>query len=172
MFTEKELESEKWKDIDGYDCMYQVSDLGRVRSLKFGNTRVLRASKIPNGYLKVSLFKDKKQNSVYVHRLVADAFIPNNSIFNNQVNHINEIKTDNRAVNLEWCTAQYNVNYNGLRFRQIHPKHKRDKIKPLYDPNLSIKQNIELFRAKGIECGRNTIWKLRKELGLVKHKAN
>lgn len=172
MFTEKELESENWKEIDGYDGMYQVSDLGRVRSFKFGKVRVLMASKCINGYLKVGLWKDGKQNSVYVHRLVADAFIPNNDESKNQVNHIDECKQNNRVDNLEYCTAKYNVNYNGLRYKQPHPQHVRNKIKDLYDQNLSIKQNIELFMANGIECSRNTIWKLRKELGLVKHKEN
>lgn len=172
MFTEKELESENWKEIDGYDGMYQVSDLGRVRSLKFGKVRVLRASKCINGYLMVGLWKDGKQNSVSVHRIVASAFIENDDESKNQVNHKDENKQNNRVSNLEWCTAQYNVNYNGLRYKQPHPKPVRNKIKDLYDPNLSIKQNIELFMANGIECSRHTIWKLRKELGLVKHKAN
>ena len=172
MFTEKELESENWKEIDGYDGMYQVSDLGRVRSLKFGKVRVLKPQKDKGGYLCVNLYRNRKMKHFYVHRLVADAFIPNDDETKTQINHRNEVKSDNRVSNIEWCTAQYNVNYNGLRYKQPHPKPVRNKIKDLYDPNLSIKQNIELFMANGIECSRHTIWKLRKDLGLVKHKAN
>ena len=171
-YTYNELQQEIWKDIFGYDGMYQVSDLGRVMSNKYGRWKVLKNGTTSSGYLTVCLLKDKKANCLLVHRLVASAFIPNDNIFNNQINHINEDKTDNRASNLEWCTAQYNSTYNDLHHRRIvnriSSKYKQIKIKCLYNPNLTYEQNIETFRANGIECCVNTLWKLRKDLGLTR----
>ena len=68
------LNKEHWRDVAGYEGMYQVSDLGRVRSRKSGEWRVLKARKIGRGYLGVNLCKDNKIKNVYIHRLVADAF--------------------------------------------------------------------------------------------------
>ena len=167
-FTETELTNERWKDIDGYDGMYQVSDLGRVRSLKFGRVKVLRSYKNRDGYLKVFLWKYGKRRNIYVHRLVANAFIPNSDESNNEINHINEDKTDNRSVNLEWCDRSYNVTYNGLRYRRRHPNYRRNAIKDLYNPELSINENIKVFMANGISCSRHTVINLRKDLGLIK----
>lgn len=167
-YTDIELKNEQWRDIDGYDGAYQVSDLGRVRSLKFGKTRVLRAYKNRYGYLKVFLWKDGKRYNIYVHRLVAQAFIPNNDDAKNEINHINELKSDNRASNLEWCDRRYNNTYNGLRYRRRHPNYRRNAIKDLYDPELSIDENLELFKAKGVSCSRHTVINLRKDIGLTK----
>ena len=158
--------NEQWRDIDGYDGIYQVSDLGRVRSLKFGKVRVLRASKNDNGYLCVNLCQDGKQKSVYVHRLVASAFIKNDDSSKTLINHINECKSDNRVSNIEWCTAQYNNTYNEINFRRKN--YKRHKIKELYDKTLTYRQNLEIFRANGIECSRDTVLRIRKDLGLTK----
>lgn len=165
-YTDTELEREQWKPIFGYDGMYEVSNLGRVRSLKYGKTRVLKSEKNWSGYLRVRLSKDSKVNNYSVHRLVAQAFVHNDNVFNNEVNHIDEDKTNNRATNLEWCDRQYNNTYNGLRYRR--PKPVQDKIRSLYDPELSIKHNLKLFKANDIECSRDTLWRLRKDLGLIK----
>ena len=163
-FTDTELANEQWRDIDGYDGMYQVSDLGRVRSLKFGKVRVLRARKNRKGYLRLDLSRDGNRKNASVHRLVAHAFIPNDDDNKTQINHINEDKTDNRAVNLEWCTAQYNSTYNDIHHRHI--TYKRDKLKELYEPNLSIDKNLEIFKENGIECCGSTVTQLRKDLNL------
>lgn len=165
--------TEQWKAIDGYDGLYEVSSLGRVRSLKYGKVRVLRPGKVGVGYLQVSLSKDNKAKRFYVHRLVANAFIPNNDESKNQVNHIDECKQNNRASNLEWCDCRYNNTYNGLHHRRMANYHRsnyrRNAIKDLYDPKLSIDDNIELFKSNGIECSRDTVRLLRKDLGLTKH---
>ena len=169
-FTDTELANEVWRDVDGYDGMYQVSDLGRVRSLKFGKVRVLRPGKDRGGYLLVVLCKDGKTSTRKVHRLVAQAFIENDDETKTQINHIDECKQNNRLWNIEYCTQQYNNTYNDIHHRRkpfIHHKPVRDKIKDLYDPNLSIPKNIELFRANGVECCRATLWYLRKDLGLI-----
>ena len=161
------FDNEQWRDIDGYDGMYQVSDLGRVRSRKSGEWKVLKAYMINSGYLMVSLCKGKTQNSYLIHRLVASAFIPNDDETKTQINHINEVKSENMVSNLEWCSAQYNSTYNNIHLRHkayIHTQPKRDKVKDLYDKNLSIPKNLEIFKANGIECSRRVIIDLRKDL--------
>ena len=165
-FTKEELMNEKWRDIAGYDGMYQVSDLGRVRSLKFGRVKVLKGGKDRYGYLQVHLWKNNKGKTFLVHRLVAQAFIPNDDETKNQINHQNEVKSDSRAVNLEWCDRSYNVTYNDLNWRKKGTK--RRKIEKLYDPNLSINENLEVFRTNGIECSNCTVVRLRKDIGLTK----
>lgn len=165
-YTEKELQQEVWRDVFGYDGAYQVSDLGRVRSHKSGEWRVLRPGTNSGGYSTVSLHKDKKQNTIKVHRLVADAFIHNDDESKTQINHIDECKQNNRVSNLEYCTAQYNMTYNGLQYRR---NTKRRKIKPLYNPDLTYKQNIEVFKTNGIECSKRTLQQLRQDLGLIKN---
>lgn len=175
-YTDIELNSEQWRDIDGYDGMYQVSDLGRVRSKKYGYWRVLKPRKSGCGYLSVTLSENGQLRYFLVHRIVAQTFIKNDNIFNNEVNHKDENKENNRVDNLEWCTSQYNKRYNDLHHRRKkRPQSKRYEIRPLYDQNLSIKQNIELFREKGIECSERTVRKLRKDLNLnrqynIRHK--
>lgn len=105
---------EEWKNIDGFDGLYQISNLGRIKSLNYNRTRtekVLKPCKNQQGYLQVVLSKNGKHKLMRISRLVAQAFIPNDDIYKTQVNHINEIKTDNRVENLEWCTLQYNHNF-------------------------------------------------------------
>ena len=171
-YTDNELQHERWKDIDGYDGMYQVSDIGRVRSLKFGKTRLLRPGKTKDCYFTVQLWRNGQGKVLLVHRLVAQAFIPNDDESNNQVNHKDENKQNNRADNLEWCTAQYNLTYNDIHHRRIvnriSSKYKQIKIKDLYNPNLTYEQNIEIFRSNGIECCKQTLWNLRKDLGITR----
>ena len=115
-------EKEIWKDIEGYEGKYQVSNLGRVRSLLNirGNKReipkILKGYLDRYGYLLVRLYKNSKPKPLLVHRLVAKDFIPNPKN-KSQVNHINGIKTDNRVRNLEWDTAKENTRHafdNGL----------------------------------------------------------
>lgn len=168
-YTDNEIAQEQWRDIDGYNGMYQVSDLGRVRSHKSGGWEVMKQQKQNKGYLRVGLVKDKNLKLFLVHRLVANAFIPNTDESKTLINHINEIKTDNRASNLEWCTARYNSTYNDInRRRRQYPQPVRNKVMRLYNPSLTYEQNIELFRANGIECTKQTLWRLRKDLGLTK----
>ena len=166
-FTDTELAQEQWRDIEGYDGMYQVSDLGRVRSLKFGKVRMLRPGKHRQGYLQVALCQDGKQKSVYVHRLVAQAFIENDDENKIYINHRNEIKSDNRVLNLEYCTASYNNAYNDLYWKRKGSI--RRKIAKLYNPDLSIAYNLEIFKSNGIECSERTGRKLRNDIGLTKH---
>ena len=108
------IEGEVWRDIQGYEGKYQVSSLGRVKSLKDNNgnyrEKIMKFGKNIYGYLLVNLHKNGKMKTFSVHRLVATAFLenPNNLP---QVNHKDEDKTNNVVGNLEWCTQKYNLNY-------------------------------------------------------------
>lgn len=113
---------EIWKDIEGYEGLYQVSNIGRVKSLEkyvktgggyglhFLSERILKQGKGSRGYLQVRLGNGKKQKMFAVHRLVAQAFIPNPDSLP-QVNHKDENKENNCVDNLEWCSSKYNCNY-------------------------------------------------------------
>ena len=104
---------EHWKAVVGYECLYHVSNLGRVKSLNYNHTgteRILKTSKISSGYLKVTLCKDGHVKTLKVHRLVADAFIPNPNNLET-VNHKDEDKTNNSVANLEWMSKKDNTNY-------------------------------------------------------------
>lgn len=113
-------ENEEWRDIDGF-VGYQVSNLGRVRSARLhkvgqihgcdrvGDTyHVMSPSDDGNGYSKVMLRRNGKAHCRKIHRLVAEAFVPNPEGLNS-VNHISNDKSDNRAVNLEWMEHGDNV---------------------------------------------------------------
>ena len=121
------MNREIWKDISGYEGLYQVSNLGRVKSLNYlgHHKEVIKKPSLPkktimkpSQYYKVILYKNGKAKNFFVHRLVAEAFIPNPDNLP-QVNHIDHNPFNNRADNLEWCTAKYNCN------------HKRNNRKPL-----------------------------------------
>lgn len=103
---------EIWKPIKEYEGLYEVSSFGNVRSIKRNTTngKIMKLQKTKTGYYRVGLCKNNKVKCYSVHRLVAQAFIPN---LNNlpQVNHKNECKTNNNVENLEWCTMLYNVRY-------------------------------------------------------------
>ena len=104
---------EVWKDIEGYEGLYQVSNTGQVRSLNYlhtGEVKPLKQGTDGNGYKRVSLYKDGKSKTCRVHRLVAMAFILNPNNYK-EVNHKDENPSNNNVNNLEWCTNEYNVNY-------------------------------------------------------------
>lgn len=101
-----------WKDIPGYEGIYQVNQFGQVRSLNYNHTgqkKRLKPRKT-RGYLRVALCKNGKVKNYRIHRLVAEAFLPNP---NNLpcINHIDENKENNCLSNLEWCSYEYNINY-------------------------------------------------------------
>ena len=107
---------EEWLNISGYEGLYQVSNLGKVRSFKSGKWQTLKNRLTPRGYYIVTLYKDGKATSKWVHRLVAQAFIPNPENLP-QINHEDEDKLNNAASNLEWCDSKYNNNYGTKKER-------------------------------------------------------
>lgn len=107
---------EIWKDIEGTNGIYQVSNKGRIRSFsKKMKGNILKQSSSKKGYLNVGIvYPDGKRKTKQVHRLVAEAFI-SNSLKLPQVNHKDENKMNNQVDNLEWCTNQYNFDYSFKR---------------------------------------------------------
>lgn len=102
---------EIWKDVKGYEGYYEISNLGRVRSTSYKGVRILKPAKMRNGYLNVILCVNQRRLHKNIHRLVAEAFIPNPNNYDT-VNHKNEDKTDNRVENLEWLSAEDNTRYS------------------------------------------------------------
>lgn len=100
---------EIWKTIDDYPN-YMVSNMGRVKSLRYGKEKILKGVKDRYGYLIIRLYKDRKGKNYFIHRLVAQAFIPNPNNLP-QVNHKDEDKTNNIVANIEYCDSRYNNNY-------------------------------------------------------------
>lgn len=99
-----DTENEKWKFIEGTKELYKVSDLGNIYSVK---TRIIRKAWIHKNYLTIQIRIYGVTKKLAVHRVVAQAFIPNPEN-KPEINHKNGIKTDNRAVNIEWCTGEEN----------------------------------------------------------------
>ena len=143
-------QNEIWKDIEGYEGLYQVSNLGRVKSLEridrhnhLVKERILKPKIEPNGYFRVDLCKEGKVKTLSVHRLVAQTFIPNPEGLP-QINHKNENKAlnvvflrddgsvDECRSNLEWCDRKYNCNYGTRNERQVQT----GISKGLYDPEM------------------------------------
>ena len=118
--------NEQWKPFKGFEGLYEISSLGRVKSLNYNNTgveKIMRPQKNRNGYLHVGLRRNGKYKNLYVHRLVGEAFIPNPEGFE-QVNHRDEVKTNNCVENLEWCSAKYNMNYGTRMEKQVAARSK------------------------------------------------
>ena len=146
--------NETWLPVAGYEN-YEVSNLGRVRSVARGGTKggVLRPQKNRGGYLDVTLCKNGKRKGCTIHRLVATAFLEN-PLNLPQVNHKNECKTDNRVENLEWCTAEYNSNYG------THIQRVADALSiPVFQYDLNgafvawYPSGKEAERRTGVRCG-------------------
>lgn len=156
--------SEEWRDIKNYEGMYQVSNMGRVKSLerkvphKGGGERtvkerILKPGIDTHGYMSVVLCIDGKKRTLVVHRLVCEAF--HEKLEGKQeVNHINEDKTDNRSCNLEWCSRRENVNFGTRNERMA-----KAKSKPVAQYALDGKlvkiwiSAIEAKRQEGFNCG-------------------
>lgn len=106
---------ELWKDIGGYEGLYQVSNLGRIWSYK--TNKILKGSIDSHGYRQVDFRKDGKRKTILLHRLVAKAFILNPDNLP-QVNHKDENPLNNHVNNLEWCTQEYNLSYGTISERK------------------------------------------------------
>ena len=131
----------EWRDVVGYEGLYQVSNEGWVRSVehtinfvdvrckelvqRLRKSRVMKQRVERNGYCRIELTLGVDRTKHLVHRLVAKAFLPNKDDLP-QVNHINEVKDDNCVENLEWCTAEYNQQYSS-------PLNKNDIKNMLFD---------------------------------------
>ena len=141
---------EVYKDIEGYEGLYQVSNLGNVKSL-VNNKGVAREKilkpVINKGYKRVHLCKNKTIKNFSVHRLVANAFLPNPHNFP-CINHKDECKINNVISNLEWCTHKYNLEYNNGQKRRTES---RSKQVYQYSKDFEL---IAVWESTS-ECGRN-----------------
>lgn len=156
---------EIWKPVQGFEGLYEVSNMGRVRSVdkydaigRFYRGKVLSPKK-GTGYLHVILWKERTQTSVYIHRLVAFAFpeICGEWFDGAQVNHKNEITSDNRAENIEWVPVSYNLTY-GTRLNRITAKTK----KRVAQIDLETKKTMKTYKsqseaAKAVGCKQGGI---------------
>lgn len=119
---------EEWREVLGFDILYEVSNLGRVRtrySEEHGYSNeytYLKPLDNNKGYLRFNWRQRKHQRTVYLHRLVAEAFCDNPNMYS-EVNHKDEDKNNNRADNLEWCNHKYNSNY-GTRNKRTAEKNR------------------------------------------------
>nr|DAW32494.1 MAG TPA: homing endonuclease [Caudoviricetes sp.] len=111
---------EIWKDVPNYEGIYQVSNLGRIKSLyftsniykkKFYKEKILKPKKGKDNSLRIELWKDKKHKTVLLHRLIATTFMENLIDTNMTVNHKNGNRLDNRVENLEWLSRADNIRY-------------------------------------------------------------
>ena len=150
--------NEEWRPVDGYENLYEVSNLGHVKSLgndKSRKEKILKPNKRKNGYLQVVLSRNGKQKMFKIHRLVATAFLPNPEGFE-QVNHKDEVKTNNCVENLEFCDAKYNANFGSRNKRSAasrinHPARSKVVEASKY-PDF---REICLRFASAMEAGRN-----------------
>lgn len=163
--------AEIWRDIEGFEGIYQVSNIGRVKSLNYNHTgkeKILKLSDNGWGYLTCHLEYKGVNKHFSAHRLVAEAFLPNPNNLP-QVNHKDEDKTNNMVwvnedssidydkSNLEWCTSEYNINY-GTRTKKAN-KSKNKKIIQMDEDNNIIKVWDSLKQVKEeLGIGHSSLW--------------
>lgn len=148
------LEGEIWKDIEGFEDSYQISNYGRVKSKervipRIVRERILKPSLCNGGYLTVPIGEAKRKKTISIHREMAKAFIPipdelkNIPIEKLVINHKDENKTNNCLANLEWCTTKYNNAYGTARERMIQTQRENS---PKKKPILQLSKNNEIIK--------------------------
>lgn len=142
-----ELIEELWYDVPGYKNLYQISNLQRVRSYpRLGKTRliggkILNPYMFPNGYWAVTFCHKRKYKTAYIHRLMAEVFLPNPNNYP-IVNHKDSNPSNNNIENLEWCTQSYNVKYGFTNNGRVQKGGRKTKFKiNQYDLNMNFIRN-------------------------------
>lgn len=118
------VSKEMWKPVQGYENLYEVSNLGRVRKKVW---QEIKGGDFNGGYRRLCLHKDGKQKSVFVHRLVAEAFIPNPNGYP-IINHKDECPSNNHVDNLEWCDQKHNMNWGTVNERKAQNSSNRKPV--------------------------------------------
>lgn len=166
------VEQESWKDIQGFEGLYQISNFGRVKSLPFWHNNrfggFMTSEQLINGridkkgYRYVALGKKDKVMEFKVHRLVAIHFIPNPYNYP-QVNHRDENKTNNHVSNLKWCNNQYNANYGTRTDRIIVARGQKRKVRhPDMRKRKVLQYDLDGNFVRCWECAKD----VKKELGI------
>ena len=177
------MEKEIWKDIPGYEELYEVSTFGRVRSkdrlieLDWTNNthvsmnyfsyikrgRMMRLQYDKHGYIAVNLTKDKKVKRYKVHRLVMLAHSPEHDDCDTFINHKDEDKTNNHINNLEWCNAKYNINYGTCiqrsRSKQVYTNSKRRPVISIDDNGVETEYLSAWDASRKVGAHQSNIWK-------------
>ena len=164
---------EEWRPVVGYEGLYEVSNMGNVKSLKYGKERILKAGKNSADYLQVHLCKDGKAKMYTVHKLVATAFCENPEGYT-VVNHIDEDKTNNNADNLEWCSRSYNNTYNDrakkigkkLRGRKHSEEHNKKVAEKLTNHPKTSKPIIGIDKVTGLILEFASVHEAERETGI------
>lgn len=140
-----------WKPIEGYESLYEVSNTGKIRSLcgRYGKNKILKQCIGSRGYLLVTLCDRKSQKTVNVHRIVAEAFLPNPDNLP-CVNHKDENRKNNNVENLEWCSYYHNNIYGS---RLTKSAMKRSKPVRCIETGLIYAGGCAAQRATGIRQG-------------------
>lgn len=152
---------EEWRSVVGYEGLYEVSNLGNIKSLKKKNVtsnKILKLSLNKYGYSCTCFIKNKKMKNFLAHRVVAQAFIPN-PINKATVNHKNGIKTDNVVTNLEWCTMEENrkhaIDTGLIDIKKGYFSNKKLTEKDIIDIRTSTLRQTDLARKYNV--GRSNI---------------
>jgi hypothetical protein len=162
--------AEEWKDVVGYEGLYQVSNIGRIRSLDtyayngvtyfFKRGRVLKLKFDDKGYYRVNLYKNGKCKIWLVNRLVALAYIPNPQNLP-YVGHMNDVKTDNNVSNLYWTNASENLMHNGMHLKIAAKRDITKVIKALSVPVVGVSKSKTVYfdsmqdaQRHGFDCGK------------------
>ena len=155
---------EIWKDIKGYEGIYQISNFGQIKSLNYNHTgkEKIRQLDVSNkGYYTILLSKNGNKKKFSVHRLVAETFIPNIKELP-MVNHIDGIKTNNNIDNLEWCDGSKNEKHaydNGLKTKKFGENNPMAKSVDVFDLDGNFIMTFPTVKeaAKQMKVGENTV---------------
>ena len=170
--------NEIWKDVIGYEELYEVSNLGKIRSKDrivyqqnngtlckhLYNGKILKLKKEKNGYIRIRLSKNGKAITKSLHRIVAETFIPHDKE-NNVVNHLDNNPSNNMVSNLEWTTYKGNMQYAAKQGRmKYHPENLKKAQESIKRPVIAIDKdnnkyefNSQVEAAKKLKCSRGHI---------------